>query len=260
MKREHERFAAAAVASLLCCLMAACGPKASTDEALTAEVQARLNANSVTQTANVKVTVEQGVATLSGDVSNSEVARQATAVASSTQGITSVKNQMTLAETAASAQAALSVDPGSPALPTPPPPPVAGPAHHEEMIRRDGDQALAAPPSRSGSLTIPAGQTISVRTIDRIDTHLNQDGQVLRVALSAPVTEEGRLIIPAGTPAAVLLTKVQGAFELRLTSINYHGERQYVSTSVYVKGKQTQLPAGSEITFSLELPLVLTLH
>ena len=80
--------------SALCfSLLIACGPKLPSDQDLTSDIQARLYGNSVTHSANVKVAVQGGVVTLSGDV-HSDVALQAMTVANGTAGIKSVNNEM----------------------------------------------------------------------------------------------------------------------------------------------------------------------
>jgi len=259
--------------------MIACGPKAATDQALTTEIQAKLYANDVTRTAAVKVAVTDGVVTLSGDVPNADVALQAMSVANGTTGIKSVSNQMKVAEGMAASAAPASPAVASPLAPTtpapiqnmaPPPPPVAAapprpvqraearPPQHEEMIRHDAEERPAAPvPPKPRTFTIPAGEAISIRMIDSIDTGHNQEGESFRASLNAPITEEDRVIVPSGAPATVLLASARGAgrikgqseLELRLTSITYHGAEVRVSSGAYEakgssRGKQTAVRTG----------------
>jgi hypothetical protein len=263
--------------STLSCLMIACGPKAATDQALTTDIQAKLYANDVTRSAAVKVAVTDGVVTLSGDVPNADVALQAMSVANGTTGIKSVSNQMKVAEAVASALPAAAsqfaptppapVQNMAPPLPPvaaapPPPRPVqraeARPPQHEEMTRRDAEERPVAPvPPRPRTFTIPAGQAISIRMIDGIDTGHNREGESFRASLSAPITEEDRVIVPAGAPATVLLASARGAgrikgqseLELRLTSVTYHGAEVRVSSGAYEakggsRGKQTAVRTG----------------
>jgi len=255
--------------------MIACGPKAATDQALATDIQAKLYANDVTRAAAVKVAVADGVVTLSGDVPSADVALQAMSVANGTTGIKSVSNQMKVAEAIAPAlpAAASQLAPTTPAPiqnMAPPPPPMAAvpprpvqraearPPQHEEMTRRDAEERPAAPvPPKPRTFTIPAGQAISIRMIDGIDTGHNQEGESFRASLNAPITEEDRVIVPSGAPATVLLASARGAgrikgqseLELRLTSITYHGAEVKVSSGAYEakgssRGKQTAVRTG----------------
>jgi hypothetical protein len=261
----------------LSCLLIACAPKSATDQSLTTDVQAKLYANDATRSSNVKVAVANGVVTLSGDVPNSDVALQAMTAANGVPGIRSVSNQMKVADAATPLASAAPLD-AAPAsqLPTstapppeqlklPPPPPTgpppmpassdSRPPQHEEMVRHGSDEP--APPPRPRIITIPAGENVSVRMIDGIDTGHNQQGQTFRASLSAPITEGDRVIVPAGAPATILLAASRGAgrikgsseLELRLTSITYHGEEVRVSSGAYeakgsARGKQTAVRSG----------------
>ncbi len=53
--------------------------------------------------------------------------------------------------------------------------------------------------------TIPAGEHVTVRMIDSIDSDKNQAGQVFRASLVSPLVSHGRVVVPAGTTVTVLL-------------------------------------------------------
>lgn len=230
----------------VCFLMTSCGPKAVSDADLANAIQARLYANDATRAASVKVAVTDGVVTLSGDVPTSDVALQAMNAASSTPGIKSVNNQLNVSGALPPAQRTEA-------------------RRREEMIRHegdhdhdhDGDHGAPPPPLSPPPITIPAGQSISVRMIDGIDTGHNQQGQTFRASLSAPITDGDRVVVPAGAPALVLLADARGAgrikgsseLALRVTSIAYHGVDVPVSTGDYEakgagRGKQTAIRTG----------------
>jgi hypothetical protein len=271
----------------LSCLTIACGPKTANDQALATDIQAKLYANDVTRAAGVKVAVADGVVTLSGDVPNADVALQAMNVANATAGIKSVNNQMKVAEAAApppppppdslgepaprpkparvQAPAPIAQVTPPPPMPSSPPPELlpppmpqadTRPPQHDEMTRRDAEQA-PPPPPRPVTFTIPAGESISVRMVDGIDSRHNQEGETFRASLSAPITDGDRVIVPAGTPATVLLANAESAgrikgrseLELRLTSIDYHGAAVRISSSAYdakgsSRGKQSAVRTG----------------
>jgi hypothetical protein len=239
--------------SAFSCFWLACGPKSASDQDLTTAIQAKLYANDATRAANIKVAVADGVVTLTGDVPTSDVALQATNAANGTPGIKSVNNQLTVDNAAASAAA---VPPPIPQAATPPQNLAPPPGQYEDRRRdhsHDHDRDHGVPPS----ITIPAGQSVSVRMIDGIDTAHNQQGQTFRASLSAPITDGDRVIVPVGAPATVLLAEARGAgrikgqseLELRLVSIAYHGADVAVSTSTYDaqgsrRGKQTAIRTG----------------
>jgi len=126
------------------------------------------------------------------------------------------------------------------------------------MARHDGDRERDHDRERErASVTIPAGQGISVRMIDGIDTARDRQGQTFRASLAAPVTAGDRVIVPAGAPATILLAEARGAgrikgqseLELRLVGLAYHGADVPVSSSTYEaegarRGKQTAIRTG----------------
>jgi len=130
------------------------------------------------------------------------------------------------------------------------------PSQHEEMIRRDTSEPVATS-SQAGTLTIPAGQTISIRTAEGIDSDHSQPGQTFSAKLSEPVTLAGQLIVPRGTSSSLLLSKVGSDLELRLATIMYHGQALSVSTVRSLPGKSIHIESGTEISFQTAAPVVL---
>ena len=114
-----------------------------------------------------------------------------------------------------------------------------------------------APPEEPVSITIPAGESVTVRTIDSIDSSRNTAGQVFRATLTTPLTSHGRVVVPAGAPASVLLAQASSAgrikgrseLEVRLSRIEYRGRSYPVDSSIYeeegkARGKQTAVRTG----------------
>jgi hypothetical protein len=263
-------------------LMMACGPKASTtlDQSLATDIQAKLYSNDTTRAANIKVSVANGVVTLSGDVPNSDAALQAMTVANNTTGIKSVNNQMKVADSAASAvvpppqnlaatpqpanvpplggPAPMGLAPVAPPAPVAPnPAPLPPPAAQTARAEPRPERVVPPTPPPPVRITIPAGVAISVRMIEGIDTGHNHEGETFRASLSAPITHGDRVVVPVGAGATVLLTEAKGAgrikgssaLELRVTSIVYRGERVPIETGVYeakgnARGKQTAIRTG----------------
>jgi hypothetical protein len=235
------------IAAALACFAVGCGSKSVSDQSLTTDIQSKLYADATTKAANINVAVKDGVVTLSGDVPTSDVELEAMKVANGTAGVKSVTDQLKVNPAAAASTApAASSDQAQAAPPPAPAPAAASPA---------GSAAPAEP--RRASVTIPAGQRISVRMIDSIDSSKNSVGQEFQASLDAPVTSGDRVVLPAGTPCTVTLQSVKSAGRIKgqsevavaLTSIRYQGRTYSVDTSAVeqqgkARGKQTAIRTG----------------
>jgi BON domain-containing protein len=238
-------FAAVAVG----CLTLACGPKGPNDQALTSDIQAKLYANDATRSANVKVAVSNGAVTLSGDVPSSDVELQAMKIANATAGVHGVTDQMKVNTAAATAPAP---PPDANPAPSAAPPPASAKQSAGEPV-----PAAAAPRPATRTYTIPAGERLSIRMVDSIDTGKNTEGQTFRASLDAPLTSGGRVVVPVGAPVTVLLAASKGAgrikgqssLELRATSLGINGENVPINTAAYsqqgsARGKQSAIRTG----------------
>ncbi len=209
-------------------LICGCGKESADDRTLTTDIQAKLYADPATKSANVNVAVKNGVATLSGDATSSDVELEAMKVANATPGVSSVNDQMTVNGVQTATQL-----PNAGA----PPPQSAQPAYS---------------PSQPAAITVPAGERISVRMIDSVDSARSQTGQVFRASLYAPLTSHGEVIVPAGASVSVLLAQAKDAgrikgrseLEVRLSRLQYHGRSYPIDSSIYeeqgkARGKQS---------------------
>jgi hypothetical protein len=243
-------FAVTAGSLVLFLGLVGCGPKGVSDQTLATDIQAKLYADPVAKSANVKVAVNNGVVTLTGDAPSPDVALQVVNVANGTSGIKSVDNQLKVAG-APPAQTASSV-PATP--PTPqnmqPPAPV-----------DDTKQAPPPPPPserpKPRRVTLPVGTDLAVRMIDSISSKTAQTGQTFRASLDAPVTINGETVIPVGAPVSILLDHAKSAgrikgsseLEVRAVSIEHHGRTYTIETNVHEeegkgRGKQTAVRSG----------------
>jgi hypothetical protein len=286
-----------AIGCALSLAVVGCQPKGVSDQALTTDIQAKLYADATARTANVKVSVSDGVVTLTGDAPSAEVALQVVNIANGAPGTKSVNNQLQIL-------AASSV---APPLPPPSnPPPASLPAKPV--------------PARPATVTIPAGTELGIQMIDGISSKTNTAGQTFRASLSAPVVVNGHVVLPAGSGATVLLAEAKGAgrikgsssLEVRVTRIQHAGQTYDVDTSVHdeqgkgrgkesavrsgvgaaagaiigalagggkgaaigsiagggagagiqlaTHGQQVTIPSEARLTFRLEAPIVVTLH
>lgn len=255
----------------------ACGNKTPDDQTLTTQIQAKLYADPVTKPANVNVAVHGGIATLSGDVPSSDVALEAMKAANGTAGIKRVNDQLTVNGVADAAQTTApppGTTPPNTAAPAPNAPPASA-GSYPPLPTATGPSASAPqqpppPPVNSAAapappagppppsiVTLPAGEHVSVRMIDSIDSARNTAGQVFRATLSAPLTLHGTVVVPAGAPASVTLTDARAAgrikgrseLEVRLSSIEFHGRNYTVDSTIYeetgkARGNQTAVHTG----------------
>lgn len=241
-KRQAVRLAAA----VLCVLAASCGSKATSDSAIKTDIQSKLYADATTKAANIAVDVNNGAVTLSGDVPTPDVEQEAVKVANTTTGVKNVSDQMKVAAAAA-----------TPPPPAEPPPAASAPPPAPVAAAAPPPPPAAPPAPRIVRVTIPAGQSFSVRTIDPIDSKTNSTGQSFRATLNSPLTRNGRTVIPSGGPVTLTLTNVKGAGRIKgsseiavtVTSIDYHGRAFNVDSSVNTqqgngRGKQTAVRTG----------------
>jgi hypothetical protein len=303
------------VAIISCCLvlaLAAGCKKNVNDQTLLTDIQARLYADPDARAANVKVSVANGVATLTGSAPTSDVALKVVDIANGTSGVSRVDNQLTVAGSpAASSAMATPPPPPQQAPPAPPPPQNEPPPPQNQQ---------PPPPSAPVTATVPAGTDIAVQMIDGISSKTNTSGQTFHASISSPVVVEGKTLFPAGANATVLLAEAKGAgrirgnseLEVRLVSLERGGKIYQVDSSVHevvgkgrgrqsavrtgigaaagavigalagggkgaaigslagggagagfqlaTHGQQVNIPSETELTFTLQAPIVVTLH
>ncbi|MFL6450337.1 MAG: BON domain-containing protein [Bryobacteraceae bacterium] len=270
---------------LLSIIGVGCGQKSGNDQSLVTDIQSKLYADNTTRQANVTVAAKDGVVTLSGDVPSSDVELQAMKLANATAGVRRVDDQMKVngapgAMSANEPPAGLASTPGSaltgsasspsnsaqnPAAAASAPAPAVNPAHTTPapaVAESSRSENASAPepkrkPAEPQHVTIPAGDRLSVRTADAIDSGKASVGQTFQASLDAPLTAEGRVIVPAGAPATLQIQSVKGAgrikgsseLSVRVTSIEYRGKSYEVDSSTYAdagkaRGKQTAVKTG----------------
>jgi hypothetical protein len=91
----------------------------------------------------------------------------------------------------------------------------------------------------AGSVTVPAGTRLSVRTIDAIDSAKNHVGDRFEASLEEPVTVDGRVVVPKGA-------NVYGRLEEAKTSGTFTGrsELRLALTEIVVNGQTVSLVSG----------------
>jgi hypothetical protein len=212
------------------------------DDSLKTDIQAKLYGDPATKGGHVNVDVKDGVVTLTGDVPSSDAELAAMKIANGTTGVRSVNDQMKVDATLAQNQ------------PATPPPPVAAP-----VVPMPTRKAERTPPREvePTTVTIPAGERLSIRTTDEIDSGKASEGQRYRASLEAPLTSRGRVIVPAGAPVTLVITGVQSAgrikgnssLSLSPASLEYRGRNYPITASAYeaegkARGKNTAIKTG----------------
>ena len=215
------------------------------DQAITSEIQAKVFADSVLKTRDVRVTSTNGAVALAGSV-NTELEKAAVEnLAKQVKGVKQVTNELIVAPTASAPAAA----PAETAAAAPPAPEPVGAAERPKQRRstRRSERAPAAAmasqpaaPTESAAapaatapapaaapvaapapaphtarqpehITIPAGTTITVRMIDGIDSSQNHPGEEFSATIDAPVVVDERVIIRRGADARVRLRQSASA-------------------------------------------------
>jgi hypothetical protein len=239
---------------------------AADDASLNAAVQSRIAGDSALTKESIQASVENGIATLNGSVSNEAARSLAAADAAQVTGIKTVVNN-------------LSVQPPAPAVAaTPPPAPVPAPVIAKSkpspkvsapVVRKPAkvEEAAAPPPTPAPveqatqappppppapappefrTVTIPSGTTIPVRITQTLDSATTQQGQTFSGTLATDVIIDGLVAIRQGTSVTGRVSAVQEAahykgsslLTVELTSINRRGESVAVTTEPYsVQGK-----------------------
>jgi outer membrane biosynthesis protein TonB len=270
--RTHVRqYTIAAIAALVLTLAnAGCkrtqpANPAVDDSILSASLQSRIAGESALSTESIQSSVQNGVATLTGNVSSEAARSLAAADAAQIAGIRTVVNNL-------SVQPAQQPVPAVAAVPPPPAPvapkrpakvitPKPEPAPPAVPIERQPPTPVAQeqpptppappppappPPPTFRDVTIPSGTTIPVRITQTLDSATTQQGQSFSGTIATDVMVDGLVAIRQGTNVSGRVSAVQEAahykgnslLTVELVSINRRGESLAVTSDPYsVEGK-----------------------
>ena len=243
-------------------------PAAPTDDAsLSTALQSRIAGDSALSTESIQASVQNGVATLNGNVSSEAARSLAAADAAQVAGIRTVVNNLTVQQPAPTVAA---VPPPPAPLPPPPAPKKvqapkpAPPARQPAPVERPEPAPVAVqtpppaptpapppapvtpPPPTFKNVTIPSGTTIPVRITQTLDSATTQQGQSFSGTVATDVMADGLVAIRQGTAISGRVSAVQEAahykgnslLTVELVSINRHGESLAVTSEPYsVQGK-----------------------
>ncbi|CAN5447672.1 hypothetical protein BH10ACI4_BH10ACI4_12220 [soil metagenome] len=257
-------------------------PPAADDASLSTALHARITGDSAIAAEPIQTSVQNGIATLNGTVSNDAARSLAANDAAQVPGIRTVINNLTVQQAAATPPPVIAPEPVAPVRPTPAPvrPPVVkkpkvirdtqpqisqyGPPPSSEPAPIDrpapAPVAVAPPPPPAPSfrnVTLSAGSTIPVRITQTLDSATTQQGETFAGVVATDVIIDGIVAIPQGTPVTGRVDEVHEAAHFKgsslltveLTNINRKGERIPVTTEPFTKegagrGKNTAAKVG----------------
>ncbi len=221
-------------------LLAAVGCNKTVDDAtLTANVHNALAADSAIAQQPIQDTVQNGVVTLIGNVSDDTASSVAAEDAAKVKGVKEVVNSLTIAGVRV-----------APTLVTPSAPTVAQPTTPAQRQAIATRAPLPPPPSNTPApppppafreVTVPAGTSIPVRITQMLDSETAQIGQSFSGVVTREVVEGGLVVIPAGSAVSGRVTDAKDAghfkghsiLSISLTSLSRHRNAVEITTEPY---------------------------
>lgn len=267
-----RKTAVAAISLMIALSLGAACSRLRSDEAITTDLKARMFSDPQLKSANLNVTTQKGVVTLSGDVPDDATRLAAYKLASETPGVTKVNDQMSVvsAQTAPAPAAEPVPAPetpkparrakpraGSKSAPADSPAAASPPAGTEAAPAPAPAPAAAPAPPRPRTVQVPVGSVIAVRMIDSVDSATNHAGEIFRASLDAPIVVDNEVVVPSGADAYVKLIEAKSAgrmtgrseLSLELNRIEFQGKTYSVETAAYSqagssRGKRTAATIG----------------
>jgi hypothetical protein len=230
-------------------------------------VQSRIAADNALQAEPIQISVQNGVATLSGNVSSEAARSLAASDAAQVAGLKTVVNDLTVQQAAQQP-----IQQPAPAAPAPEPvrkaskehtaklkPEPKPVEHHPAPIERvaQAEPAPVAPPPPPPpppkpappafrDVTIPAGTVLPVRITQTLDSATTQQGDSFSGTVATPVIIDGVVVIPQGAAVSGRVDAVQEAahfkgnslLTIELTRLRHRDENVHLTTEPYsVAGK-----------------------
>ena len=254
--QSNYRIVIAAISIVLLGLALGCSKKAD-DTTIVTQLQGKISADPAFAGRTIQIQSQDGVVTLTGNVTD-EFQRQAAAnYAGSVPGVKTVVNNLSVESPA-----------GRPAMPAAAPvgrKPVPGSAAEAvkpvtgRVFNETESSAPAATraPAPIPMVTIPEGTVLVVRTIDVIDSEKNNVGDVFSGTMEAPITVNGEVVVPKGADVQGRVVAAKGggkftgrpAISLTLTKLSMGGRTYDLSTGEFSssgksRGKETAVAVG----------------
>lgn len=256
-------------------------PSGRTDAQIASDVQNKINTDNNLPDKQVTINANNGVITLSGEVSSDAARNAAANDAAQVDGVKTVVNnlQVVPATTAANTEPAPEASAPAPA-PEPARPSArrSSPSHRRSTggdtgLRTTVPQTSASNSSGSSDfynnnpapsapaapqrVTVPAGTQLSIRLNDELNSEKAQVGDVFHGSISTPISVEGRTVIPttADVEGRVVEVKSAGRFAgqsdlvIELTRLTMNGKSYPIASDRWSKqgsgrGKATAAKVG----------------
>jgi hypothetical protein len=282
---EHLSRAGVVAVALVLGMAAGCrnSQPVRTDQQIATDVQAKIQTESALHGQNIQVTVANGVATLSGSVTDEASRALAGNDSGSISGVKTVVNNLTVQP------AQQSVASAAPPAPEPfqaaPPPRAVLEKHSQDKHSRNEHQredqpapvssseqevaqaspaspAEPPPPPRAPrpsvrQVALPEGTIVPVRVTETLDSKTAQPNQSFHGSLASDIGVQGVIAIPRGSAVTGRIVNVQEAahfkgnalLSLELTQLTAQGRNLTLVTDTYSKqgagrGKNTAAKAG----------------
>ncbi|MFN8006457.1 MAG: BON domain-containing protein [Terriglobia bacterium] len=236
--------------SLLAC------SKAPSDVTVSDAIKGRFYSDPQLKNENIQVSVANGEATLSGQVSGDPAHQQAVSVAQGTEGVKKVIDQLQFPSSPGGMPPMSSNQLQSGSSPGGMPPmssnqqqsmqspqsggPAAGGSPAAENVPGNNPPAPEPPPPPPPrKYTIPSGTNVRIQMIDTIDSKTSKPGDSFRASLASPIVSGNDVVVRQGANVVVKLleSKTSGKFkgqselEVTLDQIELNGKRYDVSSS-----------------------------
>lgn len=231
-------------------------PPPLTDAQLQQNVTSAIHSDQAIAQQPVNVAVQQGVVTLSGNVSDDTARDVAAQDAAKVAGVKEVVNDVAVSGVAV-----------TPTVTSPSAPNNPRPVTREERQQLATRKTLPPPPNNAvappppqpviQTVTAPSGKAIPVRITESLSSATSQAGETFTGVVTRPVVSDGFVLIPAGSAvsgrvvAAKDATHFKGSslLSIQLTSVRRHGTAIPISTTAYsvqgtARGKNSAIKIG----------------
>jgi hypothetical protein len=224
-------------------LLAALGCSKTVDDAtLTTNVKAALSGDAAISQQAVQVAVQQGVVTLSGNVSDDTASSVAAQDAARVTGVKQVVNSLTVAGIAV---APTITQPSAPTEPRPTTPQERSAIARHEFLPPPVENAPPPQPAYR-NVSVPPGTTIPMRINQTLDSETTPSGARFDGVVVREVVADGLVVVPAGSAVSGHVVEAKDAAHfkgssllvLSLDTVRIHGNVVPVATTPYeVAGK-----------------------
>lgn len=240
------------------------------DPDITADVQAKIHADSTLTASPITVQSNNGVVVLTGSVETDSARTAAEGAAKQVEGVKGVVNNLQLITTAGLPKPPELASEKQMSKPKPTVAKATKPVKAAAQVRAAQSpaevtstspqtQAELTPPVRAvlAQITIPEGTAVTVRLIDPVDTEKHKEGDTFRASVDSPIVIDEKTVIPknADVEAKLVSAKSAGHFTgssevvLILTKITVGGKVYDVQTGEFTKqgasrGKRSAVVVG----------------